>query len=121
MSVPRSVGLPVCAALGALAFLAADFALARTGAGWFLNSGRGVLVVAAVLGVLAILVGSVRTVPLRVGGAALVAGAVVAMVGTLFVVGPGTIFPIVIVVGTAVIAVAVAAGTMLAALVRRRR
>ena len=46
-------------------------------------------------------------------------GAVLAMIAVLFSIGPGTIFPIVIVFGTVIIAAATAAGTGVGVEVRR--
>jgi hypothetical protein len=78
-------------------------------AGWFLNSGRGVAAVALVFATAGAVVGFLRT---SVREAAMMAsGAVLAMIVTLFTIGPGTIFPIVIVFGTAIIAGATTAGT----------
>jgi hypothetical protein len=86
--------------------------------GWFLNSGRGVAAVGLACGVVGALVGFGRQD--RVREAAMGAtGAVLAMIAVLFSIGPGTIFPIVIIFGTAIIAGATAAGTGVGNAVRR--
>ena len=91
-----------------------------TAPGWFLNSGRNVLLVAAVL---------------AAGAAALTArqtssdrdavfyglGAVAAKVVTLSVIGPGSIFPIVIIFGGGLVAFAVGVGGTCGAGLRARR
>ena len=88
--------------------------------GWFLNSGRNVLLVGLTL---------------AIGAAVLTArkqgsdrdavfygiGAVVAMIVTLFSMGAGNIFPIVIVFGSGLIVFAVGAGRTCGAAVRARR
>jgi hypothetical protein len=89
-----------------------------TNSGWFLNSGRGVSAVGLACAVVGALVGFGRrdSVPKAVMVAS---GAVVAMIAVLFSIGPGTIFPIVIVFGTAIIAGATAAGAGAGTAVRR--
>jgi hypothetical protein len=85
--------------------------------GWFLNSGRNVLLVAAILAAGAAIL-SVRrraSVPDVVSYGI---GAVAAMSVTLFAIGPGTIFPIVIAFGSCVVALAVLAGASCGAAVR---
>jgi hypothetical protein len=87
---------------------------------WFLNSGRNVILVGLTV---------------AIGAAALTArkqasnrdavfyaiGAVAAMIATLFAIGLGRIFPIVIVFGTGIIIFAVGAGGTCGAVVRARR
>jgi hypothetical protein len=86
--------------------------------GWFLNSGRGVLVVGLACAVVGALVGFGRRDSVR--EATMVAsGAVLAMIAVLFSIGPGTIFPIVIAFGTVIIGGATAAGTGVGTAVRR--
>lgn len=90
---------------------------------WFLNTGRAVALTVAWL-LAASFVGALYAPPRpgqaarRVLGVAL--GAMAAMAAVLFVTGPGTIFPIVLVIGAAIVAAAVAAGTYAAALARAR-
>lgn len=80
-----------------------------TNPGWFLNSGRNVLIMAIALAVGAAVLSATTT----AAGATPVSygiGASVAMIVVLFAIGPGNIFPIVHVFGGAVIAWAVACG-----------
>jgi uncharacterized membrane protein len=90
---------------------------------WFLNSGRAVAMTAGALVAVAAIVA--LTIPDRrewlVAGLSLAAGAAIAMAVVLFAVGPGTLFPIAIVVGAAVIAVSSAAGAFAGAAVRYTR
>jgi hypothetical protein len=86
--------------------------------GWFLNSGPGVLAVGLACAVVGALVGFGRRDSGR-EATMVVAGAVLAMIAVLFAIGPGTIFPIVIVFGTVIIAGATAAGTAVGTAVRR--
>ena len=87
---------------------------------WFLNSGRAVAVTAGSLMVVAAIVA--LTVSDRrewfVAGLSLAAGAAIAMAAVLFAVGPGTLFPIAIAIGAAVIAVSSAAGAFAGMAVR---
>jgi hypothetical protein len=86
--------------------------------GWFLNSGRGVLAVGLACAAVGALVGFSRRDSVR--KATMVAGgAVLAMIGVLFRIGPGTIFPIVIAFGAVVIGGATAAGAGVGTAVRR--
>ena len=88
--------------------------------GWFLNSGRGVAVVAVFCAVAGALVGAVRRD--NVLESTMVAGgAVLAMIAVLFSIGPGTIFPIVIVFGTVIIAGATLLGMAVGNELRERR
>jgi hypothetical protein len=130
MAVPDSSGVVKRALLGALVFLGAEFVLFRgagperfgpASAGWFLNSGHGVVVVAVALTVLSAGVGVLGSMPLFRSGSAVALGAIVAMVATLILIGPGNIFPIVIAAGMLVISAAVALGLVLGAGVRRAR
>jgi hypothetical protein len=85
--------------------------------GWLLNSGRGVAAVGLAFAVAGALVGFVRR---GVREATMMAaGAVLSMIVMLFSIGPGTIFPIVIAFGTALIAGATAVGTALGIEARR--
>ena len=80
------------------------------GEGWFLNSGTGVAVMAAVLAAAALITSRTTPAPLWKRWALFVGGGIVALAGAVFLFGPGTIFPIVFVAGTAVIAVSALAG-----------
>jgi hypothetical protein len=93
-----------------------------TPAGWWLDSGRGVTIVTMVLAALAAAIASrSMTWPLRrgdiVAGLAFWAGANVGMAAVLFGVGPGNLFPIVLAIGAAISATAVAAGSAIGLLV----
>jgi hypothetical protein len=95
-----------------------------TPTGWWLNSGRGVAIAAAVLAVGASGIGvRALTWPVQPSGAmmpsAFWAGANVGMAVMLFRAGPGTIFPIVLVAGAGISAFAVAAGCLVGALLAR--
>lgn len=115
-------------ALGALAFCAAQIplliAMPAAGGiaepGWFLNSGRTVLLVGLTLAIGAAVLTARRQASDR-DAIFYGIGAVVAMIVTLFVIGPGTIFPIVIVFGTAIAVFAVGVGGTCGAAVRARR
>ena len=77
--------------------------------GWWLNSGRGVAVMMAMLCALSIaLVWFDRKAPLAV-----LAGMINATTVILFVIGPGSIFPIVLVFAVILGAVAIAPGLLL--------
>jgi hypothetical protein len=113
--------LAVVAGVGAAAFAAPQYVLfalssnqaatIEQGSGWFLNSGVGVAVVLGVLAAAAAVtaMATSRFDVLR-GAGAFAGGAIAAMAVTLFIVGPGTIFPIVIVVGSLCIGIAALAG-----------
>ena len=73
--------------------------------GWWLDAGQRVLVTVAAVAVIAAFVGG--TWRQAVGFGAGVAGGMAAI---LFVIGPGSIFPIVITIGSMMIAVAVLVG-----------
>ena len=117
---------------GAVAFAAAQavlFLIAGQGtdatiddAGWFLNSTAGIATMALVLAVAAAAAG--RALPSRGvwhGWAALTAGASLALAVAVFVLGPGTIFPIVIAAGIAVIGAGALAGSLVERFALRRR
>ena len=92
-----------------------------TPTGWWLNSGQGVASVCLVLVLLAVPIGaSALSWPLQprsaLGLVALWAGTNLGMALVLFSVGPGTIFPIVLVFGAGISAIAVGAGFLLGAL-----
>jgi hypothetical protein len=87
---------------------------------WFLNSSRAVALTAGSLMVVAAVVA--LAIPDRrlwlVAAVNLAAGATMAMVVVLFAVGPGTLFPIAIAIGAAVIGVSSGAGALAGAAVR---
>jgi hypothetical protein len=109
---------------GAVAFAAAQAVLfliagqsgcpSMDAAGWFLNSAAGMAAMAAVLAVASSIVGKAVSSPVWRGWTFFVAGGVAALVATVFLLGPGTIFPIVIAAGSTLIAVSAAAGTPVA-------
>ena len=89
--------------------------------GWFLNSGRGVLIMTIVLALAAAAMGLGSSPPsVWRAAAAFSGGAAAVMVVFVFALGPGTIFPIVIVIGTAIIAVAAVTGGAISWSVRWR-
>ena len=88
--------------------------------GWFLNSGRNVLFVGSILAAGAAAVYLRRLASVR-DAVFYGVGAVTAMIVTLFMIGPGNIFPIVIVFGMGVVALAVLAGATCGAAVRALR
>lgn len=123
-----SSGLARWAVLGALAFVAAQVPLlvtapanpAMESPGWFLNSGGNALVVGVVVALAAAAVSlrkraSVRDI-LFLG-----VGAVVAMAATLFAIGAGSIFPIVIVFGAGFLGMSIAVGGTCGAGIRALR
>jgi hypothetical protein len=111
---------------GAAAFAAAQALLFRLSQppgrpsidsqGWFLNSGTGIAVMAAALAAAALIVSRALPATLWQRWILFAGGAVAALVAAVFLFGPGTIFPIVIAAGAAVIAVAALAGAMAAGL-----
>ena len=114
--------------LGSFAFCAAQvplLLLARpvpgiTAPGWFLNSGRNVLIVAAALAAGAAVLTARKSASDR-DAVFYGLGAATAMIVTLAAIGPGTIFPIVIVFGCGLVAFAVGVGGTCGAGVRARR
>ena len=115
----------VAMVVGAVAFASVQIVLLqRAGpplndsAGWFLNSDSNVSAICAAVAIAAAIVAAGSRVNRR-SAAACLAGAIVAMTVVLFAIGAGTIFPIVIVFGGAMLAFAVAAGTAAVEAVRR--
>ena len=91
-----------------------------TAPGWFLNSGRNILLIAAVLAAGAAVLTARKAA--SDGDAVLYGlGAIVAMIATLFAIGPGTIFPIVITFGCGLVVFAVGVGGTCGAGLRARR
>lgn len=90
---------------------------------WFLNSGRAALVTAISLAVAGLVVG--RSLSDRrelIPCAANVAGGgIVAMIVTLLVMGPGTIFPLVIIIGGALVIAGAFAGALVASALSAKR
>ena len=78
--------------------------------GWWLNSGTGVACTVAVLFLLALCVGSWSPGSPWTRGTALWAGAMTGLAASLFWIGPGTIWPIVVTVSSVLSASAVVAG-----------
>jgi hypothetical protein len=106
--------------LALLGGIAAALVQPLTPTGWWLNSGRGVVITALTLAVLAALVAAALKGPFRsreaAAVAALWAGANIGMAVMLFRVGPGTIFPIVLAMGAGISALAVGVGSLAGAL-----
>ena len=102
--------------------IVAVFAQRYTPTGWWLNSGQGVAITSLVLALLAVPIGAALSWPLQsrsvVWPGALWAGANIGLAIVLFRVGPGSIFPIVLVVGAGISAIAVGAGSLCGALPR---
>jgi hypothetical protein len=106
-------------AVGIAAFMAPQVALFLTtpqsplgikDPGWFLNSGDNVATIRSVIAAVAALLAVRRR--WRVEDTAKFAlGVLMAMVGTLVMIGPGNLFPIVIVVGAVVLGLAILLGT----------
>ncbi|HZT76680.1 MAG TPA: hypothetical protein VFA27_08475 [Vicinamibacterales bacterium] len=85
---------------------------------WFLNSGRAVAFMAVwMLAVGAVLGSRPTRADWTRNALAATIGAIAAMVGVLAVVGPGTIFPLVIAIGSAVLAASLFAGWLLRRLI----
>ena len=108
----------VCALAGFVMFLTPQVALIlRSSApladspGWFLNAGSNVRVIQLTLAIGAGVMGFFQTVRPLESALMFAAGAMWAMVLTLFTVGPGNLFPIAMAIGGALIAVAVTVGT----------
>jgi len=94
--------------------------LSQMAGGWWLNSGRGVVTTMAVLFGTAIGV-CLRSDAPWFRATAMSIGAIAGMTAMLFWMGPGTIWPIVLVVAAALTCAAVYAGAGVARLVGRRR
>jgi len=93
-----------------------------TPTGWWLNTGYGVALTSLVLALLAVAIGATSARPLvprsMPPAIALWAGANIGLAFVLFRVGPGTIFPIVLLFGAGISAIAVGAGSILGGLGR---
>jgi hypothetical protein len=100
--------------------LVAAFVQPFTPTGWWLNSSWGVAVTSAALALTAIAV-RFRTRSVRnqavAASAALWFGANIGFAVVLFRSGPGTLFPIVLIIGAGIAAVAVGAGSLMGAIV----
>ena len=90
-------------------------AAVQTLAGWWLNSGTGVLRTVLVLAALGVFAAFRRSGTLWMRACALWAGAISAMAVVLFWTGPGTIWPIVLVFAAAISGGAVLGGALLGA------
>ena len=86
--------------------------------GWWLNSGSGVACTVAVLFLLALCVGLSSPRSLWVRASALWAGAMTGLVASLCWIGPGTIWPLVLMVSSVFTACAVLAGISVGRLCR---
>ena len=120
----------LAAIIGAVAFLVADAVEARYWgwfAGgvrfspWFLNAGRAALFTATCVLVAGALAGAMAREPRRkvLQCLCVTGGACIAMASVLFSRGPGTLFPIVLLLGGGALFVCAAAGTAVSFLVRR--
>ena len=82
---------------------------------WFLNAGRATAFTAACLAVLGVIYGAIASssgYSAIVRGCSVAMGAILAMTFVLFVNGPGTLFPIVLVVGAAITVASTVSGAM---------
>jgi hypothetical protein len=87
---------------------------------WFLNSGRAVAFTAALLVVASAVVSTSDRRESIIRGANVAAGALLAMIAVLFVVGPGNLFPIVIAIGGLIAVASTGAGALAGWGVHRR-
>ncbi|HZR24922.1 MAG TPA: hypothetical protein VFA59_15120 [Vicinamibacterales bacterium] len=85
---------------------------------WFLDSGPAIAFTMVSLFIVGVTAGSANRREAVTRSSNAWVGASLAMAVTLFVIGPGTIFPIVIVGGALVLALAIAAGALLGSLLR---
>jgi hypothetical protein len=101
------------AAQAALVLASGGSRLTIDGEAWFLNSARGVVTLAGMVAAASAAMSArwSSRMPLLVSAVTL--GASLAMTLMVFVIGPGTLFPIVIAVGTAILGTAVVAGSLL--------
>jgi hypothetical protein len=111
--------------VGALTFgvtqswlLAASSGAGTADPGWFMNGREAGLAMITTIALVSALLTAVRRANWLTGAAAFTAGAAGAMTIVLFVTGPGTIFPIVMAIGTVVLAAAAFAGAGLGWLLR---
>jgi hypothetical protein len=106
-----AVGIAAFMAPQVALFLSApQWPLTSAAPGWFLNAGGNVATIGCVIAVVAALL-AVRG-RWNIGDTiAFGLGVLIAVVGTLFTIGSGTIFPIVIVIGAVVVGVAILVGT----------
>jgi hypothetical protein len=89
--------------------------------GWWLNSGAGVLRVAVILFALGLVVAFLRSGPPWLRAAWLWAGAMAGTTAALFWLGPGRIWPIVLVVAAVATAAAIFAGASVGRVVNKIR
>lgn len=80
--------------------------------GWWLDSGPRVLRACVVLFALAVAIGLWRSEGAWVRACALWAGAIAGSIGVLFWIGPGNLWPIVLVLAAAITAAAIFGGTV---------
>jgi hypothetical protein len=110
---------PIAFTLGIAAFLVPQVALLVTtpqspvieDPGWFLNSAANVGTISSVIAIVAALL-AVRQRWRIIDTVMFGSGVLLAMASTLFTIGPGNIFPIVIVVGAVVIGAVILVGTL---------
>lgn len=95
--------------------------LLQIAGGWWLNSGRGVVTTMVALFAITLVVALWAPDTSLRRAVFLCVGSIVGMAATLFWIGPGTIWPIVLVVAAVMTAAAVFAGIWVAAAVRPRR
>jgi hypothetical protein len=113
MNIPKPLEAVVPLLAGGLAA-----AYLNTLTGWWLNSGTGVAAMVATLFVLAVFFACLGAAPwIRAGS--LWTGAMVGLTTCLFWMGPGTIWPIVLVVAACMTAVTVVLGTGVGAFLHR--
>src|SRR5689334_22039781 len=101
------VGIAAFAAPQAALFVTTPPSPVMADPGWFLNAGRNVATIGLVIGVVATVL-AVRRRWRFEETATFGLGVLIAMAVTLFAIGPGTIFPIVIVVGAVVVGLVIA-------------
>jgi hypothetical protein len=80
--------------------------------GWFLNSGRGVATLAAAIALASAAMAALWSTRVPQIASPVTLGAALAMTSMVLLLGPGTLFPIVIAVGTAVLGAAVVVGSL---------
>jgi hypothetical protein len=97
----------------ALFLVSGESRLTSDNEGWFLNSGRGVLLLAAAFGLASAAMAVLWSHRPPQLAAPVTLGAVLAMTIVLFMIGPGNLFPVVIAVGTTILGAAVLAGSLL--------
>lgn len=90
------------------------FAWAKVTQAWWLNSGRSIFVTLVVVFLATVAVLAVRRTSLLASSLAMMAGLAIGMTVALLAVGPGNLWPIVLVFGWGLLGVAVGLGTLTA-------